>query len=438
VVIVGAGAGAGANADEAAGVAAPPVGAHLVAGDARAEDVLRRAGAARARDVMAITSDSAFNAEVSLVVRALAARTGAPIACHAEIADRQLCAAMIATARGQPEGARLHFFSRHDRAARDLVERSSLIGTDPATAAAVVMGGGLLAQAVVSEIARLWDQRSRRGAPALPVLVLDPGDDLEHQLALAPLPSGALDLRVQHLDPADVTGTDQLGLARRGDVVPASHLFVCLTDDAAALHVGLITAGLLPAAEVVVAVTSGTVFDELLPGDRGLMLHNVTRTVYASRSVRRDQIEEMARAAHSAYVAAALARGETPADNPSMVPWDELGEDLQRANLAQAAHIETKLTAIGCAVTPTPTAARFRFTHDEIEQLAEVEHERWADERRGQGWVYGAVRDNDAKVHPDLVDWSELGPTSQDKDRDAVREIPEQLRSAGLGIARTT
>jgi hypothetical protein len=192
-------------------------------------------------------------------------------------------------------------------------------------------------------------------------------------------------------------------------------------------------------AEVVVAVTTGTVFGEVLgPGPgrppRRLALHNVTRTVYASGAVRRDLLEDMARATHSAYVAAARARGETRESNPSMVPWDDLGDDLRAANVAQAQDVERKLAAIGWRLTPAPAGAPLVLTDDDVERLARMEHDRWADERRSRGWAHGQRRDNEAKLHPDLVAWSELSGVAQDKDRDAVREIPGQLTGAGLGV----
>lgn len=167
-----------------------------------------------------------------------------------------------------------------------------------------------------------------------------------------------------------------------------------------------------------------------------LRLHNVIHFVFASHSVRREQLEETARAAHGAYMAAALARGETPDTNPSMVPWDDLDDDLRRANLAQAADIERKLAAIDCVVMPERPPQPFEFTDEEIEILAQLEHERWMYERRGQGWTLGRRRDDAAKIHPDLVVWNELAAVSQDKDRDVIREIPAHLRNAGLGIVR--
>jgi hypothetical protein len=46
------------------------------------------------------------------------------------------------------------------------------------------------------------------------------------------------------------------------------------------------------------------------------------------------------------------------------------------------------------------------------------------------------VRDYDRKLHPDLVDWEYVPEASRDKDRSAVRAIPEDLAAAGLQIVR--
>ena len=151
--------------------------------------------------------------------------------------------------------------------------------------------------------------------------------------------------------------------------------------------------------------------------------------------IRDDLVDQLARAIHRAYVDSCAARGDTPAVNRSMRPWAELPDDLRRANLAQAADIGNKLEAIDCVVTPrSATAPPFAFTADEIEQLAQMEHERWIRERRAEGKVHGPTREGNQ--HPDLVDWQYLSPTAQHKDRDAVRELPAILAEAGFQIIR--
>lgn len=43
-------------------------------------------------------------------------------------------------------------------------------------------------------------------------------------------------------------------------------------------------------------------------------------------------------------------------------------------------------------------------------------HGSWMQSYFSMGWVYGETYDRDAKVHPDLVPYAELGQLEQDKD----------------------
>ena len=81
-------------------------------------------------------------------------------------------------------------------------------------------------------------------------------------------------------------------------------------------------------------------------------------------------------------------------------------------------------------------APPFRFTDDEVEELARIEHERWTSDLVGDGWQRGTVKDAAKKEHPLLVPWSELTEEDRDKDRDAVRSLPRMLLRAGFEIER--
>jgi hypothetical protein len=148
-------------------------------------------------------------------------------------------------------------------------------------------------------------------------------------------------------------------------------------------------------------------------------------------------IEQLARSIHADYVAKSQARGETEAENRSMVSWEQLPRDLQDANVAQAAGIGAKLEAINAVVVPeSAEASDFSFTPGEIDGLAEQEHKRWMNERIAQGWSYAPKRDNRRKTHPDLREWDALDEATQQKDRNAISAIPGILREAGYQILR--
>jgi hypothetical protein len=120
---------------------------------------------------------------------------------------------------------------------------------------------------------------------------------------------------------------------------------------------------------------------------------------------------------------------------PDAAGWPELSDDLREANRAQARDIVAKLAVIGARVG-RGKATRFAFTAAELDGLARAEHERWMAQRIEAGWTYGPVRDNDRKIHPMIVPWEQLSELERDKDRDAVRHIPDVLARVGLRVVR--
>jgi RyR domain len=142
-----------------------------------------------------------------------------------------------------------------------------------------------------------------------------------------------------------------------------------------------------------------------------------------------DTVERLARAIHSNYLAEFAPDGES---------WEHLDEDLKEANRAQARDIGAKLDRIGADVSVTTAGngvTTFTFSDEELETLARAEHERWVAQRTEAGWHTGD-RNDTAKLHPSLVPWEQLSDSEQDKDRDAVRHIPDVLAEVGLRVVR--
>lgn len=146
-------------------------------------------------------------------------------------------------------------------------------------------------------------------------------------------------------------------------------------------------------------------------------------------------LERIARAVHDRYLADERAKG-TVMGTGSRVAWEELEPTYQRSNLDQARDIGAKLDLIGAFPVPAPPPVAFRMADEEVELLAVQEHERWRRERIDDGWRYGAVRDSGAKRHPALVPWFILSEHERERDREAVRAIPELLQRAGYCLTR--
>ncbi len=153
----------------------------------------------------------------------------------------------------------------------------------------------------------------------------------------------------------------------------------------------------------------------------------------------RKMILELAKVIHEDYLSQCRKKGDTKKNNPAMVSFDELSEDLKLSNIDNAANLPVKLLAIGYEIRKSKTgqvAAPIDFTEDEIEKMARLEHTRWCWERRLQGWVYGKKKDPAKKTTPVLVMYDSLPEREKEKDRETVRLIPQLLKSIGYEAYR--
>jgi len=149
-------------------------------------------------------------------------------------------------------------------------------------------------------------------------------------------------------------------------------------------------------------------------------------------------VEELARAAHELYCIECQVRGETPADNVAMRPWEELTDDLREANRAQVVDIPNKLRGLGYELSPSYglSASEIELPDARVEELAIFEHDRWMKDRRDHGWTYAPARDNRRKYHPLLVPWEQLSEKEKQKDRDTVRNLPRLIARAGFNVRK--
>jgi hypothetical protein len=318
-----------------------------------------------------------------------------------------------------------------DTVARVLLDKHPLAPEGTWPAQVVIIGFGRLGRALLREIAR----RPRPGGSLLRVRIRGESADTV---------SDFLDLFPAVRRNCLVTSDGNAPLKRPSGDEP-TLIFVCLPDNDDALSAGLAAAHSLTArtGRVVICMSEPSPFGAVLTGQKALLDDEAGRlTVFGvieegcvPGRIREDLTDQLARAIHQAYVNNCAGRGDSPRLNQSMRPWEELPDDRKQANLAQAAHIGSKLDAIDCAVVPESAATPdFAFTGTEIELLAEMEHRRWVQERHTQGYVHGP--DREGMQHPDLVDWQYLSESAREKDRDAIRELPLILRQAGFHILR--
>ncbi|HYF46856.1 MAG TPA: RyR domain-containing protein, partial [Acidimicrobiales bacterium] len=227
--------------------------------------------------------------------------------------------------------------------------------------------------------------------------------------------------------------------------------YVCMADeDATALAVAGVLQQQLPGAAVVLAVRRDAGVVGLLNEGRadtsgGLgavqAFSVLERTCHPElRLLAID--ENLARSIHEHHRRLRLEGGADPGE-AAVRDWDALPEDLRDSNRQQARHIRTKLRAIDCDLVPSPgwQPTRVTFTEAEVERLAEMEHQRWVEERTLAGWRRGDPADPadpERRTSPYLVAWADLPEQAKAWNREAVREIPDLVALEGFEVVRLT
>lgn len=163
----------------------------------------------------------------------------------------------------------------------------------------------------------------------------------------------------------------------------------------------------------------------------------ITQTSLAVPQFFADRITEVAEAIHKDYnLKRKFEFPDAPLEYPS---WESLRDDLKLSNLKQAYGYAEKLSAIGCVMSDEALDLEeiVELTSEEVERLSIMEHDRWIEERKASGWVYGKVKDSDNKISPYIAPWDAIPENIKEYDREAVRNILPILHSIGIRVYRT-
>jgi len=425
-------------------------GGLVAVGDATSNRALRAAAAGRARAVVALCGSDDTNLAVADESEALAGRDRVDWSAYAHIGGAELWRVLSERGLGEAQtSSAIEFFNLAERAARALLRQFPLPapgqpeGREPHL---VVVGCGELAQAVVVSAARLWTSLGGGEGPRLRVGVVDEGAAECVERVAMRHPSLAARCRLQPVAVSEGQAAFEAGafLGRDGRV-DVDLVLVCVEDDARSVSAGLALRRRLgghrvPVVAVVTAEPAAVarfLRAAMAASEDGLHLFGLVEHTCTPELVFDNLTETLARALHEEYLRQQLAAGLTVADKPTLRPWAELEERVRNDNRAQARHVGVKLARVGCSVRVLDDGAPppVRFSAEEVEVLAELEHERWMDARLAQGWTLGP-RDDASRRHPDLVAWRDLTDDKREIDRVFVRALPEMLARASFQVVR--
>jgi len=415
-------------------------GAVLLSGDPKDPTVLVRAHLKKSRALLALTESDGLNAEIALsAMKLLKSRKGKPLPCILQISDPGLWnivreQALLPSHTG---AVRVDFYNGPALGARVLVstyftplikiwaEKPSLL---------IIVGAGRLGEQIIIRACREWFANNT-SAPILQIALFDVRAIAIKERLIATYPR-LLDVADIHPVSVDVQSPEfhHAGFLKKFDSVSSALVFICLRDDSAGLTAALTLQHHLigKKADILVRMDHNPGIAQLVQGKQagGITIHSFNSLSIASQTdlVFGGILEILARAIHDQYRVTMSTQVQEHPDQ-GMVPWDALPERLKESNRRQAEHILEKIRAVGYDILPMTdwTANKICFTQHEIEFLAEMEHNRWMDAMREEGFSFGSTRSEEGKKHPLMVPYRDLPENEKKKDRETVRMIPHYL-----------
>lgn len=159
---------------------------------------------------------------------------------------------------------------------------------------------------------------------------------------------------------------------------------------------------------------------------------------------RKDMLERLAAIMHDTYRIRLKARGQQTEN--SKLPYKKLKPEEQRQNFEAVQAIPQKLEAVGYVMAPARGTAPPADLAHVVEQLAQMEHERWLKSKLVKGWSYAKDRDDKARKHPALLLWDWPSPdferrySPEEQEALGRHRLPEierdKNRDQAIGISR--
>jgi hypothetical protein len=446
------------------------IGLIILAGQPSDTNMLKKAGVKDAAYVLSFSDVDEENAEVALnVMRMVPVKTRHALTCVIQIINPQLYGIIRkhAFSARKDSAVRVEFFNQYALGARALLDQYPAFPEDAThkdlenpPRPVVLIGAGRLGDSIITRIARTWYLRQKNSGIRLKIFIIDLNADriCAGMHVQYPKISRVCDLVAI---PLDVRSAEfKSGEFLTNSILQGGFIaYICLDDDSLGLYAALTlhhhTAG--KNVSFVVRMDHNTSVAKLISDEQAGLgsireIHpvNTVEITADSQLILAGEEEILARAIHENYCKKEQQKGLTKETNRLLVPWDTLGtltiknsgiegQKYRESNRRQANFIWTKLSLVGCDIGPVldwDATTSFVFTPQEVEILAQLEHDRWKKEKEESGWRYGKERDDNKKFHPSLVPYDQLSESEKDKDRDTINQIPEILSLIDFQIYR--
>lgn len=420
----------------------------VLSGDAEEKELLRKAGVHKAKYVVSFCGDDSTNIQVAILSRELAIGRKNMLTCIVSINDPHV-SQVLGGLEMEMEKAnffRLEFFNIFEIGVRTLLKQYPPYNDLHTNPHILVVGLGDIGENLIVQVARTWRSNHKELVESgkricITLIDKDAGSKKVSMCLRYPQLENVCEFAALELDIKSSEFYQSKSLFESQERYITS-VYICLDEDYLGLPVALMLRKQLKDEKIPIIVQtsqdSGMV--TLLEGGGFENIHvfGLLDRACGSESVLGGIREALARSFHEEYLIHQKKKAQKSSINPSNVPWEELPESLKESNRLQADHIGVKLKAIDCGITPLADwdAMFFKFSTEEIELMAKMEHDRWNKERLRDGWKFGAKKNLEGKISPYLVPWDQLSDEIKEYDRIFIRKLPVFLYESGFQIYR--
>lgn len=163
-------------------------------------------------------------------------------------------------------------------------------------------------------------------------------------------------------------------------------------------------------------------------------------------------VDQYARIAHEKYrsqrIRDAFEFGISPDEirriqaEDRMADWGDLKELYKENKRSQIRFLGERFEGFNTGIGLRPILPGAADTIAELygpilEQLSQLEHQRWMRDKLSNGWSLGKL-DPELRHHPDIIPYEELDESVKDYIRVSVRNIPDYLKEIGYELYRKT
>ena len=149
-----------------------------------------------------------------------------------------------------------------------------------------------------------------------------------------------------------------------------------------------------------------------------------------------DVVVALAEIFHEKYMETVIASNSLNPEKPSHVAWADLGQEYRDSNVRQVNQVCRAVAQAGyrfARVDDDDTRAVASLSFDDIERIAQREHNEWLQDMYDRGFTRGDthVDTPSMKTHPDMAHWDDLDEATRAKDIDPYLDFLPRLRRVG-------